>query len=561
MSKKDEYIEMFYSEAIVAFEEIDTLITIVEKNPQDKKAIDSIFRITHTMKGNAMGLGLTGIAELSHIIEAVFVEVKAKRIPLDRELCNNLFKASDKLGALINAIKTSDKISYKGIRTKLEVYLRKEASTSNEKIVHLEKEEELTGNQDKQSFLTMPDQIQIPIKKLDTLLNLVGELIIEKEGLQTRSVGKAREFVRLGRIASDLQYSVLGVRMVKIEFLFNKFHRIVRDVASIESKEVHLYLEGIENEIDRSILKIMSDSLVHLVRNAVSHGIEAKSQRIASGKSAIGSVTLRARSEKNLVHIEIEDDGRGIHIGELKKKAIDGGFLSEQVAENYSDHELLMLIFESGFSNTETVTEISGRGVGMDVVKRAVESVGGMISVHTAEGKGTNIIMSLPSSMSVKGVLLFEVQDQKYGIPLAYIQSVFSIAKKNIHKVGDGLMANYHEEVIRIVFLEDIFLLNSLSDLGNEGVLHKVYDQLSENVQCDLIIVKYHQVKVGIVVGKLLQQKEVMEKPLKKPLDQHLLFTGATIIDQGHVCLLLDINRVLGALFKELKSQKRVYEV
>lgn len=633
-SKEEEYKEMFMAEALDNYEELNKLFTNLEKDVQNKKIVDHIFRITHTLKGNAMGMGFEAIAELAHVMEDIFSEVKAGKIELDDDLFNSLFKANDKLGELIDAINTGKKVSYKGIRTKLSVYLKKlleeqapekpspavespspdaTEAISNQDIQEnqtentAQKEPETTAsetpaspNAEKAQLeviteepeipegpLTVPiavdlegeeaseldhlveegeeaettenkiafsDLVQVPVRKLDNLLNLVGELIIERDSLIAANIERgygSNMFARLQRITSDLQYGVMDVRLVQVGFLFNKFHRIIRDVASIEKKKVDLILEGTENEIDRNILKIMSDSLVHVIRNSVSHGIEKPADRIKKGKPDRGKVTLRSRNEKDTVIIEIEDDGNGINAQAIGKKAVQKGIITEEYLRKATTDDLIMLIFEPGFSNAESITEVSGRGVGMDVVKRATESIGGSIRVITKVGEGSTFQLNLPSSMAVKGALLFEHDQQEYAVALSFTEAVVSLYKKDIHKIGNSLMSSYLDKTISIVFLNDLYKVRDLSDSALDGILQQSYEQLDEHKKLDVLITSYQGRYVGFVVDKLLQQKEIVEKTLAPPIDHVGLISGATILGNGNVCLVLDIANILNQLFKE----------
>jgi two-component system chemotaxis sensor kinase CheA len=576
MDKENEYKEIFLAEAIDNFEELNKLFTVLEKNSSDKKTMDSIFRITHTMKGNAMGMGFEGIAGVSHILEDVFSEVKEGSIEITSDLFEILFKVLDKLGELITALKTNEEVKYKGIKAKLEVFLRnarknKEDSfqesnySNNENISELIDEDEQDNdkiiNEDNLSKVSFSDLVQIPVRKLDGLLNLVGELIIERDGLIARGTEKGNsssEYARLQRITSDLQYGVMDVRLVQIGFLFNKFHRVVRDTASIEEKKVNLILEGTEVEIDRNILKIMSDSLIHLIRNSVGHGIEKPNIRKSAGKDEIGNIYLRARSEKDSVIIEIEDDGNGIDITSIKRKAIEKNIITKEFSETLSDNEIIQIIFEPGFSNSDKISGISGRGVGMDVVKKATESIGGKIDVKTKLRKGTVISLTLPSSMAVKGALLFILNKQEYAVALAYTEAVVSIKKQDLHIVGSGLITKYLEKSISVIFLQDLFALKSFDELYNENIFHQAYSKWEENTKLELLIVSYNNKYFGLVVDKLLQQKEIVEKTLSKPIDTLELFSGATILGNGNICLVLDIAAIANACFKEKFIQKNI---
>ena len=587
-SKEEEYKEMFLSEALDNYEELNKLFTALEKDTSNKKIIDHIFRITHTLKGNAMGMGFVEIAELAHVMEDIFSEAKEGKIILDDELFNSLFKANDKLGELIEAIRTGKKVNYKGIRTKLSVYLKNaretrgfENETSIEKelpkeeVLYAVEEQDLSGyengnasvkienrdafneflEEDDQPKITFSDLVNVPVRKLDNLLNLVGELIIERDSLVAASLERGystNTFARLQRITSDLQYGVMDVRLVQIGFLFNKFHRIIRDVAVIENKKVDLVLEGTEIEIDRNILKIMSDSLIHLIRNSVSHGIETPEERKKKNKPETGKVILKARNEKDTVIIEVKDDGNGIDHVTIARKAVEKGIIKPEYAKMASKEELLMLIFEPGFSNAEVITEVSGRGVGMDVVKRATESIGGNIKVETEIGKGSTITLLLPSSMAVKGALLFELNKQEYAVALSYTEAVVSFRKSDIHKISNGLMATYLGKTISVIFLNDLYEIGGLSELAeDEGRLHKTFDSIEEDKKLDVLVASYANKYVGFVVDKLLQQKEIVEKTLAPPIDKMDMISGATILGNGNVCLVLDIANIINTLFKE----------
>ena len=393
--------------------------------------------------------------------------------------------------------------------------------------------------------------MQVPVRKLDNLLNLVGELIIERDRMiaSNTELHRANEYARLNRISSDLQYSVMDVRLVQVGFLFNKFHRVVRDAAALEKKPVTLMLEGTETEIDRNILQIISDSLIHLIRNAVAHGIEASDVRRKSQKSAEGTITLCASNENDTVIIEIRDDGQGIDVEKVRQRAVQQGLLSVAQAAQLSEEETVMLIFEPGFSTVEQVNAISGRGVGMDVVKKALDSIGGKTAVHTRAGEGTSIRLALPSSMAVKGTLLFEAGKAEYAIPLVYTEAVVSLHRPDIHTVGKGLVATYLGKTIAIVFLKDLFALSEGELPTQAGRLDQRLDMHPE-ASLDVIVVSYGSRTVGFVVDKLLQQKEIVEKPLMKPVDQAHFISGVTILGNGNVCLVLHVPAIISFIFQ-----------
>lgn len=589
MSKESEYKEIFLAEAQESYEELNNLFTDLEKDIANRSAIDAIFRITHTLKGNAMGMGFTQIAELSHVMEDIFNEVKSTRLKLDSIIFAGLFKANDVLGQLIHSLNTGEEVRYKGIKTKLEVILKnakaveqgpvhekpleepasdhnteiKETKAEAPQISNVAIQEPLTQHEEEDDAvehkIVLSDVVQVPVRKLDALLNIIGELIIEKDTLTALNSDRgyqSTDLARLHRITSDLQYGIMDVRLVQIGFLFSKFHRILRDVAVIEDKKVDLLLEGTEIEIDRNILRIISDSLVHLVRNSVSHGIESAQKRTERGKPETGKVTLRAINEKDTIHIEVMDDGNGIDLQVIKKKALEKGIISADYARIISDDEIMMCLFEPGFSNAEKITEVSGRGVGMDVVKRSVESIGGKITIETELGKGSKFTLSLPSSMAVKGALLFELNAQTFALALTHTEAVISLAPKHIHKISTGLISTYLGKTISIIFLKDLFEMKNGQQDPEQASFHETFDSIKPDQKLDVVIVAYNKHLVGFVVDKLMQQKEIVEKTLEKPLQHIELFSGATILGNGNICLVLNVAAILKNLFKEKMTAK-----
>lgn len=572
-SKEEQYKALFLADALQNFEELNKHIVALEKKHTDKQAINSIFRIVHTLKGNAMGMGYDAIANLSHVMEDLMGEIKSGNIEVDSDLFSSLFRACDKLGALIKALETNERVSYLGIRTKLEVLLKNrreeqnqgqsdqestktepteaEASTGPAKPIEPDVEELDTDE------ITFADVIQIPVKKMDELMTLVGELIIEKDRLiaNNKTMERRSQFEGLQRISSNLQYAVMNARMVQMGFLFNKFHRIVRDAAVIEEKEVSLVLKGTHIEIDRNVLKAMGDSLIHLVRNAVSHGIEVPARRKDLKKPKTGIITLDASYEKDNVVIEITDDGQGINASDIRKKLVEKDMLSAAAAEGLSEDDVIRQIFQPGFSNAAKITEISGRGVGMDVVKKAVESVGGQVIIDTKIDKGTTIKLILPSSLALKGALLFQLGDHEYAIALSYTEAVVALQKSDIHKVSSTLMARYQEESISIVFLNDLINLESLAEANDPGVLQRSFDQVNPQDKLDTIVVSFAGKLTGIVVDRLLYQKEIIEKPLPRPIERTSLLSGTTILGNGKVCPVIDVAALTEVLFNTSINQ------
>lgn len=577
-SKEEEYRQLFLTEALENFEELNRLFIDLENDHGNKRVIANIFRIIHTLKGNALGMGYEKIADLAHVMEDIFGAIKEGEVSLDRELVDSLFRANDKLGALINSLNTNERVSYLGIKTKLSVFLKNaregepqeddgdQNPDTKQEVVEPNAEEgdeqpETNEQAEEGTTIAFADVVQIPVKRMDDLLNMVGELVIERDRLISLYGDQGQstlEFEGLKRISSNLHYGIMNARMVQMGFLFNKFHRVLRDAAVAENKDVKLRLKGTEVEIDRNILKIISDSLVHLVRNAVSHGIENAEERKASKKPSSATVTLEANLEKDNVVLSITDDGKGISVDKIREKIVNQKMVAPDVAAKLSDQEVIRYIFESGFSSAEKVTEISGRGVGMDVVKKAVESIGGQVLVDTKVGEGTSIHLILPSSLALKGALLFEVGEQEYAIPLTYIESVNYYTKSEIHNISNSLMVNYDEQSVSLIFMEYLFKIKDIDSVAGSRLFNQRLKNIDDDEQINVIMAKHSGRRIGLVVDKLLRQKEIIEKKLPKPLDSSKILSGSTILGSGSVCPVIDVASIMDVFFK---SAAKVQEV
>jgi len=374
--------------------------------------------------------------------------------------------------------------------------------------------------------------VRVDIARLDVLLNLVSELIIQKtrlEGLE--GIERTPEYVEaleyLEKITSSLHDSVMKVRMVPVETVFNRFPRMVRDLAKDLGKEVTLTMSGEETELDRTVIDEIGDPLVHLLRNAVDHGIEPAEKRAAAGKPKAGHVALRAYQEGSNVVIEVEDDGGGIDTDTVLKKAIERGIVDRESAATLSKKEIISFLFLPSFSTAEKVTDVSGRGVGLDVVRSKIEAVGGNVEVESEMGKGSKFIIRLPLTLAIIQALLIQVGDEKYAIQLSSIQKISDFDPDAVKMVQKQEVILYRDTIIPILHLD-----KALNVPKNE-------DEPGKN---KLVIVKKGDRLTGFVVDKIIGQREIVQKSLGKLLSGVKGVTSATILGDGNVALILDIN-------------------
>jgi len=531
-SREQEYREIFMAEALEYYDAMSRHISELEKDPADEKALNELFRLMHNLKANARAMGHADIGEVAHRMETIFGLIRSKERAFEGSLVPVLFTGVDTLGGMIRAVGDGEETANADpLLANLERLVQGEEP--------IFEDDQAPADEDATRKLELSDLVYIQIKKLDHLLNLVGELIIDRDRILTLSqeIGNPAlqsTAAHLFRIADDLQYSVMDARLVNVGSLFNKFPRVVRDVATAENKDVELTIVGQDIQIDRNILQIITDALLHLVRNAIGHGIETPEVRQKAGKAAQGHLTLSAQTERDDVLIQVIDDGRGIDVESVRRKAVERGLTTAEAARNLSPEAVRAFLFEPGFSMAKEVTDISGRGVGLDVVKLAIDSLGGQLRVESVLGQGTTFALVLPTSIAVKGALLFEVADRSYAIPLMHTDSVVSLWPEEMHIIGGVLLARVMDENIPVVNLHD--LLHSSED----GPLPMAVKGELVGRQ-DIIIVNYNNRKLGLIVDRFLRQQDIVIKPMSKPLDSIDLFGGVTLLGSGQVCLVLDV--------------------
>ncbi|MBC8085500.1 MAG: chemotaxis protein CheA [Hymenobacter sp.] len=528
-TREQEYREIFMSEALEYYDAMSRHISELERNPQDQPSLNELFRLMHNLKSNARAMGFTPIGEVAHNLETIFGLIRDRQREFAGSLSTVLFSGIDTLGTMIRAVGEEAVLpDVTMLLDNLDRLVRGE-----EPILAAE---ELTDEEAGRK-LELSDLVYIQIKKLDHLLNLVGELIIDRDRILTLSqeIGNPalqNTAAHLFRITDELQYSVMDARLVNVGSLLNKFPRVVRDVATAEQKQVELTLSGQDIQIDRNILQIITDALLHLVRNAVGHGLETPAERLKAGKSAEGHLRLSARTERDDVLLQVSDDGKGINVEQVRRKAVERGLVTRQVAKTLTDDAVRAFLFEPGFSMAREVTEISGRGVGLDVVKLAIDSLGGQLRVDSKLGEGTTFTLVLPTSIAVKGALLFELNERSYAIPLMHTDSVVSLRPEQLHIVGGLLMAGVQGENVPVVCLRRL--------LHGEGRLAPITRADVQGRQ-DIIIIAYNNRKLGLIVDRFLRQQDIVIKPMSKPLDTIELFGGVTLLGSGQVCLVLDV--------------------
>jgi len=375
--------------------------------------------------------------------------------------------------------------------------------------------------------------VRVDIERLDNLMNLVSELIIVKNGLETvesnnQTMNEQIEY--LERITTNLHDAVMKVRMVPIERVFNRFPRLIRDLSRKLNKNMELHMSGEETELDRRVIDEIGDPLVHLIRNAGDHGLEPPAERVAAGKNEQGNVYLDAYQDGNNVVIKVGEDGRGINVEKVKSKALNNGTITRDQAEAMTDADIIDLLFRPSFSTADKISDVSGRGVGLDVVKTKIEALGGEIEVKTELGKGSTFIIRLPLTLAIIQALMIKLGKEKYAIPLSTIQNIEDVKITDIKYIQNQEVINLRGHVVPIIHLDRLL---------------KVVKDEVEQESITVVIVNKGDKQAGFVVDGLIGQQEIVIKTLGKYLTSTRLIAGATILGDGEVALILDVNSLV----------------
>jgi two-component system chemotaxis sensor kinase CheA len=525
----------------------DQLLVRLSESEQDAGALADLFRRVHTIKG-LLGVVLsvemdetqlrTAVKELQqafHSIETSLEKVRQGEIPISERIINLCYAAVD-------GLRHFSALFRRGEQTDAAVILR-EWRAINTRTADRELRGEVasvvrsTPVRPTESVTTASASIRVSEEKLNRLMNIVGEMAIGKNAfflvanklmMEYNLPGMAREVRDAGqwvaRMSSELEDSVMGIRMTEVKGLFQKFPRVVRDIAMQTGKKIALQMEGEETELDKTIIEQIGDPLMHLVRNAADHGIETEAVRSAAGKDPQGKIVLRSYNRGKHVMIEVEDDGPGMDPRTIKEKAVQKGFISTEQAERLSDSQALQLIFLPGFSTAKAVSDISGRGVGMDVVKTNVTNLKGAVFLDSQIGRGSKVIIQLPLTLAVSRGLLVEAADLALIIPIEYIIEIVKVPRDRLVIRQGKMLFCHRNEVLGVASLAEV--------LGR-------YDEDGLDI-VPVIIISDGKQRIGVTVSRLQSEMDVLVKPLPEYLSAIPGMGGATILGDGRVALVLN---------------------
>ncbi len=588
-------VQDFLVESYENLDRLDLDLLALEKDPQDHETISSIFRTIHTIKGTCGFLGFSRLESLSHAGESLLSLLRTGELRLSPAITDALLALEDAIRQILGSIETThsegmvDYTSLTQTLTRLQVQEGNEAKATRVAehgpiygrmgeilisqgyiqagdLTRALREQEagdqrclgdilismglVTGDIVERVLHSIGSaavgaqgaagdaSIRVDIGLLDSLMNLVGELVLTRNQIvqllqgqgSTLDTALATTAQRLDLITSELQEGVMHIRMQPIGNVWNKFPRVVWDLAQTCGKQVRLEMEGRETDLDKTLIEAIKDPLTHLVRNAIDHGIERPEVRVASGKSAEGLLLLRAYHEGGQVNIEISDDGGGIDSGRIKAKAIERGFITPELATQMSEWELLQLIFLPGFSTAATVTSVSGRGVGMDVVKTNIEKIGGTIDIQSRMKKGTTIKVKIPLTLAIVPALFVSASEERYAIPQVSLLELVRLpsACTGIERIQGIPVYRLRGKLLPLLFLNQELALEKENERDEERGIN-------------IVVLQANEQQFGLVVDSIADTEEIVVKPLSAHLKSVDLFAGATIRGDGRVALILDV--------------------
>jgi two-component system, chemotaxis family, sensor kinase CheA len=573
MSEMDEIIKEFLVESTEGLDQLDRGLVELEQRPNDQALLAAIFRSIHTIKGTSGFLGFGKLEAVTHVGESLLSDLRDGKKTLTPAITNGLLQLVDAVRGILTAIEATGADGENEFPELIDLLTRLQSGEVASPAPAVKAPRSRKAKSAKPTTPVPPEpaaaaeitavavpavavapvaaevaasstaadsNIRVDVELLDRLMNLVGELVLARNQILQHSSGNddpafQATSQRLNLITTELQEGVMKTRMQPIGNVWAKFPRVVRDLALACQKQARLEMDGRETELDKTIIEAIKDPLTHIVRNSVDHGLELPAARVAAGKPAEGRILLRAYHEGGQVNIEIADDGGGIDPARVRAKAIQKGLLTPEQASRLSDREAVNLIFAPGFSTAEQVSNISGRGVGMDVVKTNIEKIGGTVDIHTELGRGTTLKIKIPLTLAIIPALLVTSAGDRFAIPQV---SLIELLRLTDPHASGGIEMVYGAPVHRLRGrLLPLVSLNQVLGLQEDFWGPRGRDIEAVNV----IVLQADDTTFGLVVDEIADTEEIVVKPLGKQLKSLRAYAGATIMGDGRVALILDV--------------------
>lgn len=565
----DELVADFISEASESLLNLDNEIVELESNPENDELLGKIFRVMHTIKGTCGFLALDKLASVAHAGENILDQMRSKKIPINSENISIILESIDTIKSIVSYIQTNGKepeTDYSDLINKINSSINgennspleaeQEATPALEKSDKEKQEKEqppiLEDKEDPKDAVEVkqapipeaPSQendenqtIRVRVKRLEELMQTVSELVLNRNQLlqldrSIRNNALSSSLKSLDTLTTSIQETVMKTRMQPISNAWIKMPRLVRDLSNDLNKKIKLVMIGQETELDKQLIEAIKDPLMHMVRNSADHGLEKEEDRLAAGKSAEGVITLKAYHVSGHIIIEVSDDGYGINIDKVKSKILENSLATENDLKLLSEQQIIQYVFRAGFSTATAVTSVSGRGVGMDVVKNNIDKIRGSVELQSVTGKGSTFIIKIPLTLAIMPILIIESQKQKFGIPQANILEMILVndaSEYNIEEINNHKILRLREALLPLVTLSEILQLN----------------ETKETKEYYIIVCNINNINFGIIVDNIYDTEEIVLKPISLALKAVNIYSGITVLGNGDVIIILDLNGIV----------------
>ena len=552
---KSKFIGQFKEETKDHLQKLNSGLLKLEKHPNNKAILEEMMREAHTIKGSSTMMGYKRISDIAHEMESGLEKASKGELVLEKAHFDVLFKSVDSIGPLLE-----DKITWEGkcigrpyvddlckeIGSAFAGNVKKESKEANEA--------QETAKPSSAAAAPTEESLRVEINKLDKLMNLSGELTVSKVRLNELVKHITRKFEThdhtgesfralikelnkteesISSVSSNIQNEVMKVRMVPVSYLFNLFPRAMRDLANKAGKDINIEIKGEDTHLDKTIIDEMKDPIMHILRNAVDHGIEKGDERKKKGKPKAGNVSLNAYQVGSQVVIEVSDDGKGIDIEKVKERAMEGKFIPRDKINSMVDEQIFQILFLPGFSTKDEVTETSGRGVGLDVVAQRLAKLKGTVEVTSTRNIGTKFMMKMPLTLAITECLLIAAGNDNFAIPIDAVVETIRIHLDDIKTVETREAITVRGQILPLVRVNDIF------NLPTRGIVEKKY--------FSVVVVQAVEKKLAILVDELKGRQDIVSKALGEPLKNVKYISGATILGDGSVILILDVPSIINS--------------
>lgn len=562
----------FLNETKEFLEKLDTELVELETNPDDKERLADIFRMIHTIKGTSGFLGFERLGEITHAGENILSELRDGKLKADPNIISSILSMVDAVRFIVESIEKDRKEppgDDKELIEQLNLYLESKADEKVDTTPVTEEikpdeivKEELAPPSEKQEPVLESNQksqenpeegepskkesaaiqnIRVNVDVLEGLMHNVSELVLTRNQLlqvmrHEHNNVMSTSLQRLSYITTELQEGIMKTRMQPIGNAWAQFPRMVRDLSKQFNKKINLHMHGKDTELDRQLIELIKDPLTHMVRNAVDHAIEMPEERMELDKPETGNIYLKAYHKGGHIFIEISDDGKGIDVGKIKRRAIESGIVRENDLASLTDQQIQQYIFKPGFSTAEKVTAVSGRGVGMDVVRHNIEKISGMIECKSILGRGTSFIIKIPLTLAIMSVLLVKCRNARFGIPQISVLEMIKVQENSEHEIemihGHGVL-RLRNELIPLIFLSEVLKMNSPEDEKKEGL------------DSFCVICEVGNVQFGVIVDRIYDTEEIVVNPVSHLLRHVDLYSGSTLLGDGSIIMVLDTNGLI----------------